>query len=200
MKKYKLNSYGWSMEAIGKSLTNEEVLKTEELIKEKGSEFIWEVRFDIDDLFEMDIWDGDLFHISKAFDNNTAYFVIEDEEGKEVLNFEIKDFAELDESYYENNEFLEYDAFGNLEENKNVYVSIDENKGGMFLMEFESEEIPTEKDFTYTTGSIVTPEGDWDFIDKIFFKGQELEIVDYLDNSGKASTVKIYTHDDRIIN
>ena len=200
MKKYKLNSYGWSMEAIGKSLTNEEVLKTEELIKEKGSEFIWEVRFDIDDLFEMDIWDGDLFHISKAFDNNTDYFVIEDEEGKEVLNFEIKDFAELDESYYENNEFLEYDAFGNLEENKNVYVSIDENKGGMFLMEFESEEIPTEKDFTYTTGSIVTPEGDWDFIDKIFFKGQELEIVDYLDNSGKASTVKIYTHDDRIIN
>jgi hypothetical protein len=199
MKKYKLNSYGWSMEAIGKSLTNEEVLKTEELIKEKGSEFIWEVRFDIDDLFEMDIWDGDLFHISKAFDNNTAYFVIEDEEGKEVLNFEIKDFAELDEDYYENNEFLEYDAFGNLEENKNVYVSIDENKGGMFLMEFESEEIPTEKDFTYTTGSIVTPEGDWDFIDKIFFKGQELEIVDYLDNSGKASTVKIYTHDDRII-
>jgi hypothetical protein len=199
MKKYKLNSYGWSMEAIGKSLTNEEVLKTEELIKEKGSEFIWEVRFDIDDLFEMDIWDGDLFHISKAFDNNTAYFVIEDEEGKEVLNFEIKDFAELDEGYYDNNEFLEYDAFGNLEENKNVYVSIDENKGGMFLMEFESEEIPTEKDFTYTTGSIVTPEGDWDFIDKIFFKGQELEIVDYLDNSGKASTVKIYTHDDRII-
>jgi hypothetical protein len=200
MKKYKLNSYGWSMEAIGKSLTNEEVLKTEELIKEKGSEFIWEVRFDIDDLFEMDIWDGDLFHISKAFDNNTAYFVIEDEEGKEVLNFEIKDFAELDEGYYDNNEFLEYGAFGNLEENKNVYVSIDENKGGMFLMEFESEEIPTEKDFTYTTGSIVTPEGDWDFIDKIFFKGQELEIVDYLDNSGKASTVKIYTHDDRIIN
>jgi hypothetical protein len=199
MKKYKLNSYGWSMEAIGKSLTNEEVLKTEELIKEKGSEFIWEVRFDIDDLFEMDIWDGDLFHISKAFDNNTAYFVIEDEEGKEVLNFEIKDFAELDEDYYENNEFLEYDAFGNFEENKNVYISIDENKGGMFLMEFESEEIPTEKDFTYTTGSIVTPEGDWDFIDKIFFKGQELEIVDYLDNSGKASTVKIYTHDDRII-
>jgi len=199
MKKYKLNSYGWSMEAIGKSLTNEEVLKTEELIKEKGSEFIWEVRFDIDDLFEMDIWDGDLFHISKAFDNNTAYFVIEDEEGKEVLNFEIKDFAELDEGYYDNNEFLEYDAFGNLEENKNVYISIDENKGGMFLMEFESEEIPTEKDFTYTTGSIVTPEGDWDFIDKIFFKGQELEIVDYLDNSGKASTVKIYTHDDRII-
>lgn len=199
MKKYKLNSYGWSMEAIGKSLTNEEVLKTEELIKEKGSEFIWEVRFDIDDLFEMDIWDGDLFHISKAFDNNTAYFVIEDEEGKDVLNFEIKDFAELDEGYYDNNEFLEYDAFGNLEENKNVYVSIDENKGGMFLMEFESEEIPTEKDFTYTTGSIVTPEGDWDFIDKIFFKGQELEIVDYLDNSGKASTVKIYTHDGRII-
>jgi hypothetical protein len=199
MKKYKLNSYGWSMEAIGKSLTNEEVLKTEELIKEKGSEFLWEVRFDIDDSFELDIWDGDLFHISKAFDNDTAYFVIEDEEGNEVLKFDIKDFAELDEEYYENNEILDYDAFGNLEENKNVYMSIDENKGGMFLMEFESEEIPTEKDFTYTKGSIVTPEGDWEFIDKILFKGQELEIVDYLDNSGKASTVKIYTHDDRII-
>jgi hypothetical protein len=199
MKKYKLNSYGWSMEAIGKSLTNEEVLKTEELIKEKGSEFIWEVRFDIDDLFEMDIWDGDLFQVSKAFDNGTMYFTVEDDMEKEVLAFDIDETGELDENYYEENDYVGYDAFPKEDEPRNVYLSVDENKGGLYYMEFETDEVPSPNDFTYTTGSIETPNGDWDFIDKVFYKGEELEIVDWLDNSGKSSTLEIFTHDDRIL-
>jgi hypothetical protein len=67
------------------------------------------------------------------------------------------------------------------------------------ITEFESDEVPSSKDFTFTTGCIETPNGDWDFIDKIFYKGEELEIVDWLDNSGKSSTLEIFTHDDRIL-
>lgn len=199
MAKYKLNCYGWSLEAIGKSLTDEQVKKIEDLIKKAGYEELWEVRYDLEELLDIDIWDGDLFHVSKAFDNGTMYFTVEDDMEKQVLSFDIDQTGELDENYYEENDYVGYDSFPNETEPRNVYLSVDENKGGLYYMEFDSEEIPKPEDFTYTTGSIETPNGDWDFIDKIFYKGEELEIVDWLDNSGKSSTLEIFTHDDRII-
>jgi len=199
MAKYKLNCYGWSLEAIGKSLTDEQVKKIEDLMKKAGYEELWEVRYDLDELLDIDIWDGELFHISKSFDNGTMYFTVEDDMEKEVLSFDIDETGDLDENYYEENEYVGYDAYTKENEPRNVYLSVDENKGGLYYMEFESDEVPTAKDFTYSTGSIDTPNGDWDFIDKIFYKGQELEIVDWLDNSGKSSTLEIFTHDDRII-
>ena len=199
MAKYKLNCYGWSLEAIGKSLTDEQVKKIEDLMKKAGYEELWEVRYDLEDLLDIDIWDGELFHVSKAFDNGTMYFTVEDDMEKQVLSFDIDQTGELDENYYEENDYVGYDSFPNETEPRNVYLSVDENKGGLYYMEFESEEIPKPEDFTYTTGSIETPNGDWDFIDKIFYKGEELEVVDWLDNSGKSSTLEIFTHDDRII-
>ncbi len=199
MAKYKLNCYGWSLEAIGKSLTDEQVKKIEDLMKKAGYEELWEVRYDLEELLDIDIWDGELFHVSKAFDNGTMYFTVEDDMEKQVLSFDIDQTGELDENYYEENDYVGYDSFPNETEPRNVYLSVDENKGGLYYMEFDSEEIPKPEDFTYTTGSIETPNGDWDFIDKIFYKGEELEIVDWLDNSGKSSTLEIFTHDDRII-
>ena len=199
MAKYKLNCYGWSLEAIGKSLTDEQVKKIEDLMKKAGYEELWEVRYDLEELLDIDIWDGELFHVSKAFDNGTMYFTVEDDMEKQVLSFDIDQTGELDENYYEENEYVGYDSFPKEDEPRNVYLSVDENKGGLYYMEFDSEEIPKPEDFTYTTGSIETPNGDWDFIDKIFYKGEELEIVDWLDNSGKSSTLEIFTHDERII-
>ena len=199
MAKYKLNCYGWSLEAIGKSLTDEQVKKIEDLMKKVGYEELWEVRYDLDELLDIDIWDGELFHISKSFDNGTMYFTVEDDMEKEVLSFDIDETGDLDENYHEENDYVGYDAFPKEDGPRNIYLSVDENKGGLYYMEFESDEVPTAKDFTYSTGSIDTPNGDWDFIDKIFYKGQELEIVDWLDNSGKSSTLEIFTHDDRII-
>ncbi len=78
------------MEAIGKSLTDEQVSKIKEFMSENGYENLWEARFELDQLLDIDIWDGELFHLSKAFDNGGMNFVIEDEEGKDVLKFDIK--------------------------------------------------------------------------------------------------------------
>jgi hypothetical protein len=201
MAKYKLNCYGWSLETIGKTLTDEQVKKIEDLMKKAGYEELWEVRHDLDELLDIDIWDGDLFHVSKAFDNGTMYFTVEDDMEKEVLAFDIDETGDLDEDYYDKNEYVNYDTFPKDKklQPRNTYLSVDENKGGLYYMEFESDEVPSSKDFTFTTGCIETPNGDWDFIDKIFYKGKELEIVDWLDNSGKSSTLEIFTHDDRII-
>ena len=56
MAKYKLNCYGWSLEAIGKSLTDEQVKKIEDLMKKAGYEELWEVRYDLEELLEIDAW------------------------------------------------------------------------------------------------------------------------------------------------
>ena len=80
MAKYKLNCYGWSLEAIGKSLTDEQVKKIEDLMKKAGYEELWEVRYDLEELLDIDIWDGDLFHHSAGMDNGTIHFEVIDEE------------------------------------------------------------------------------------------------------------------------
>jgi len=46
---------------------------------------------------------------------------------------------------------------------------------------------------------LTPPEGEWDFISRFFFKDKLLEIDDWLDNSGKSTTMEIYTQDGRVI-
>jgi len=198
MAKYTLNSYGWSMEVIAKNLTDKQVEKIEGSIKKSGYDELWEIRHELDELIDIDIWDGDVIHLTKPFDNGTMYFVLEDDTGKEVLTFDINDIVHIDVDD-EKSEHPIHDAYPNETDKRNIYFSVDENKGGLFSWEFDSDEIPTVKDFKCSTGFVETPHGDWDFIDKIYFKDNELEIYDYLDNSGKSSTIEIYTHDDRVI-
>ena len=82
----------------------------------------------------------------------------------------------------------------------NILATFDEGKGGIAGFEtFESDTVPKPLDFCYQKGSIATPDGDWEFVSKLYFKGKELEVDEYLDNSGKASTVQIYRKGGTII-
>jgi hypothetical protein len=127
------------------------------------------------------------------------HFEIIDEEENKVLEFGINDVGDLYETIEDYDDKYEYRGYEVIPQYNvpptNLYLSVDENKGGIFTFTFESDTVPVASDFTYSTGSIDTPDGDYDFIDKIFFKGQPLEIEDYLDNSGKASSVMIFTLD-----
>jgi len=186
------------MDAVGKSLTDEQVSDIRTLMEENGYDELWMARHDFENDLGIDIWDGDLFRVSKAFDNGTITFVLHDEEGKEILQFEPNEMTDLDdliEDYYDKNGYDIYDANPKEDGSNNVYLSVDENKGGLYVMTFESDEVPTAKDFSCTLGNIETPDGEWDFISKILFKGNELEVTDWLDNSGKAATVVIFTSD-----
>ena len=99
MAKYKLEMYGWEVESIGHSITDEQVKSIEDLIKTKGVNELWEVRFDIEDegIIE-DLYNPDLLHVSRASDNGGLWFVVNDENGKEVLSFngeDMNDFYEV---------------------------------------------------------------------------------------------------------
>jgi hypothetical protein len=197
MAKYTLNTYGWSFEAICKTLTHEQVQIIRDKMEEEGFSELHEIRFDLDELLDLDFWDGEVLHKTEAFDNGTMHFEIIDEEGNKVLEFGINELGDLYETIEDYDDKYEYRGYEVIPEYNvpptNLYLSVDENKGGIFKFEFESDTVPTPLDFTYSSGSIDTPDGDYDFVDKIFFKGQPLEIEDYLDNSGKSSSCVIFT-------
>jgi len=198
MKKYKLNVYGWEMDVKGFSLSNEQTQEIKDHMDDGGYDDLADIIWDLED-YGVDVWSSDLFRHTAPFFNDSTLFEIVDESGNVVTTFNINDVSDLEEFLGNDAQDITgkfIDAIPNEGINNNVLLIIDENKGGLFFMDFESEETPSPKDFSLIGGSVETLDGDWEFIDKIFFKGVELEIVDYLDNSSKAATIKLYTLED----
>lgn len=203
MAKYTVNTYGWSFEAVCKSLTDEQVQLIREKMDEEGYTEFHEIRFELDELLGFDIWDGEIFHKTEAFDNDTMRFEILDEEGNKVSEFSINEISSLYdviEDYDDKYEFRGYEVTPQYNvPPTNLYLSIDENKGGIFTFTIESDTVPVASDFTVSSGSIETPDNEYNFVDRVFFKGEPLVIEDYLDNTGKASSCMIFTLDGETI-
>jgi hypothetical protein len=188
--KYTLNVYGYEGEFICKDLSEESYL---ELIEIAGDRELSDVRYDLEKV--IDVWDGDKFKFTKALDNESLRFELLDESNNKILEFGLRgisDISEFDETLDETNSFVAVPE----EEDEIIYLSVDESKGGVVSIVFESDSTPTPKDFSITYGSVETPDGDWDFIDKYFYLGTELEIYESLDNRGKNSSVQIFKFED----
>ena len=198
--KYKLEMYGWEVEATGHSLTDEQVKSIQGLMETNSVDELWEIRHDIENEGIVDdLYNPDLYHVIRGLDNGSLWFLLKNEKDEEVLKFDISDMSDIYEVLGDAADDIPYEGYlvipgeGDKSEVDNILAIFDENKGGIAEYEsFESDEVPTAKDFCLQTGDIGTPEGDWDFISKVFFKGKELDVYDHLDNSGKASTVEIY--------
>jgi len=198
--KYKLEMYGWEVEATGHSLTDEQVKSIQDLMEVNGVDELWEVRHDIEiEGIVDDLYNPDLYHVSRGLDNSGLWFSLRDDNDKEVLRFEPSDMSDIYETLGDSADDIPYEGYlaipgeGDKSKVNNILSIVDENKGGICEYEmFESDEVPTAKDFCVQNGDIGTPDGDWDFISKVFYKGKELEVYDHLDNRGKASTVEIY--------
>ena len=205
--KYKLEMYGWEVEATGHSLTDEQVKQIQDLMETNGYSELWESRNDLEEEGIIDdLYNPDLFHVSRGLDNSGLWFSLKDDKDNEVLRFEPSDMEDIYEMLGDSADDIPYEGYlaipgeGKNENIDNILVVFDENKGGICEYEmFESDEVPTAKDFCVQHGDIATPDGDWDFISKVFYKGKDLEVYDHLDNSGKASTIEIYTRDGQII-
>ena len=207
MTKYKLEMYGWEVEATGHSLTDEQVKQIQDLMETNGYSELWESRNDLEEEGIIDdLYNPDLFHVSRGLDNSGLWFSLKDDKDNEVLRFEPSDMEDIYEMLGDSADDIPYEGYlaipgeGKNENIDNILVVIYENKGGICEYEmFESDELPTAKDFCVQHGDIATPDGDWDFISKVFYKGKDLEVYNHLDNRGKASTIEIYTRDGQII-
>ena len=205
--KYKLEMYGWSIEAMGHSLNDSQVESIQDLMESDDYDELWEVRHDLEEEGIIDdIYSPDLFHESRGSDSDALWFMVSDENNNEVLKFIVKDMADFHEVLGDAADDIPYEGYlavpgeGDMSEVDNILVTFDEGKGGIAEFEtFESDTVPKPTDFCYQGGDIETPSGVWFFVSKVYFKGKELDVDEYLDNIGKSSTVEIYRKDGSII-
>lgn len=217
--KYRLEIRGWGMDAIAHSVTDEHVEPIRELIGD-DKENTWELSdYFVDNI--RDMYEGDIFRNDKPFwyEDSTYFFLFDANtevygDGVEpIKDWKLKncrDHYEVDEEFEGGTNIACWPGESPIDELSkkyadppydydvadNIVLYVEENKGGLFYFEFESDEEPQPEDFSVSAGSIETPDGDWDFCDKFFFKGVELEVVDYLDNNGKGSQAFIFTPED----
>lgn len=197
MRKYQLKIYGWELNASAHSLTNQEVEDIKLFQDENGYDDLSDMAWDIETIVESyEPFSTNMWVIDKPIDNEKLTFILSDENGNEIITFgldEMTDHYGIDENY----ESIDYHGFPSEGQNENILLFLEENKGIVYGFNFESEEVPTPKDFSYIPGTIGTEDGDWDFIDKVFFRGNELEIdYDFQSTNGKALTVQIWTLND----
>jgi len=201
--KYKLEVYGWSMEAMGHSLNDQQLEDVDILMKDNHCDELWQIRSELEDVVD-DMWGPDLFHMNAPFYNGSMFFRVLDENEKVVLEFNEEDLGDIYENVEDVDDLYPYEshfASPNYRNDgvKHIMLVVDENKGGIYEMLFESNEELKPEDFSVMGGGIDTPLGEWDFVSRIFFKDTLLEIDDWLDNRGKAATLEIYAEDGRII-
>ena len=194
MKKYQLKVYGWELNASAHSLTNQEVQVVKEYQEDNRYDDLSEVAWELESIIEgYEPFSTNMWVITKPFYSDKLTFTITDENGEEVTEFSLNDItnhSEIDEDYEGEN----YQGYPLENKNENILLFLEENKGLVCEFNFESEETPTSKDFSYLVGSVETPDGDWDLIDKMFFKGTELEEnFDNQNTTGKALTVQLWT-------
>lgn len=192
--KYILNCYGWSGEFIAKEVTDEQLAKIKTLMEENDTEDVSDVRWGLQENEILDIWSGDIFHMTKPLQTGDMLFQLEDENGNIVLEFNVSQTQSVEDVIEYFDDYNVYDLI--TDENRHIYFSVDENKGGIFQFEIESDTLPIVEDFACASGNIETPDSEWDFIDGIYFRGEKLEPTDYLDNTGKAATVNLFEHEE----
>ena len=194
MTKYKLRLHGWELNASAHSLTNEQVEDLKEYQEENGNEDLSEIAWEIETVVEeYEPFNTNMWVIDVPMDNDKLTFILEGEDGEEVTTFKLDDMTD----HYEIDEDYDSDSRNGYPEeggDENILLFLEENKGIVYGFNLESEEVPTAKDFSYIRGSIDTPDGEWDFVDKVFFKGTELEVdFDFQETRGKALTVQLWT-------
>ena len=194
MAKYKVRLHGWELNASAHSLTNEQVEDLKEYQEENGNEDLSEIAWEIETVVEeYEPFNTNMWVIDVPMDNDKLTFILEGEDGEEVTTFKLDDMTD----HYEIDEDYDSDSRNGYPEeggDENILLFLEENKGIVYGFNLESEEVPTAKDFSYVRGSIDTPDGEWDFVDKVFFKGTELEVdFDFQETRGKALTVQLWT-------
>ena len=193
MKKYIVRFYGWEEEMQGYNLSQEQTDKLEEAVSSGEYESLDSIGMDIEEILGVDFFEGDAFSMSRAnyLPDNTYIFVY-DENENELFSFDLNDMSDIED----HNEEYDYEDVTQIEfvpekgGVENVLFASSSNKGGLYEFHIESDEVPKPEDFSIVTGMIEMIDLYYEFIENVYFKGEKLEIEEWLDNRG----IGIYLH------
>ena len=194
MKKYIIRFYGWEEEMQGYNLSQEQTDKLEEAVSSGEYESLDSIGMDIEEILGVDFFEGDAFSMSRAnyLPDNTYIFVY-DENENELFSFDLNDMSDIED----HNEEYDYEDVTQIEfvpekgGVENVLFASSSNKGGLYEFHIESDEVPKPEDFSIVTGVIEMLDVYYEFIEHVYFKGEKLEIEEWLDNRGKGIVLRL---------
>jgi hypothetical protein len=204
MAKYKLCVLGWGMEGCAHTLTNEEVQKLRDYKDENSHDEYSEMYSELPEILEsFEHGDTNWWTASRPYVNSSLRFVLKNENDEvvwETPHTETLDVYELDEKYGLPKDFENLmesiDAYPH-DGHENILCVIEDVKGTLSNYIIESDEVPVVEDFGFTTHSLESPVFDYEYMDKMFYKNQELE-KDFEDEwiNGKSLDIYVFTLED----
>lgn len=204
MSKYKLVINGFGMEAAAHTLTPEEVQKVRDFQTENGHDELSEMYTDFPEILdEFDYGLTNWWIASRPYVSDRLMFTLRDENDQVVWECgwnELEDVYTLDEKYGLPSDFEQLtetvDAYPH-EGHENILCIIEDVKGSLCSYTIESDEQPQPKDFGFVAHSLESPIFDYEYLDKMFYKNQELE-KQFEDEwvTGKSLDIHLFTLED----
>lgn len=201
---YKLLVRGFGMESSAHNLTSDEVQKLRNEKEMNGYDEFSEMYSDLPDLLEgYDHYDTNWWVTSRPYVNDRLMFTLMDENEKVVWEKkweEISNIYDLQDKLGEipgSEEVSQLiDAYPHIG-HENILCLIEDVKGTLCNYYIESDEEPKPEDFAFTSQSLESPEFDYEVMDKMFYKTQELE-KEFEDQwvTGKSLDVYVFTLED----
>jgi hypothetical protein len=204
MAKYSLLVNGTGFDGSAHTLTSEEVQKIKDVQKQKEYDSLDEMYSDLPEILEdYDHYDTNYWVTSTAMWTPRLHFVLVDENEEVVWDVKPEELSAVNDetigfTFPEDAEdsSKEIDAYPH-EGKENILLVYEETKGTMVDFVVECNEVPKPIDFSFTIQSLETPEYEIELVDKVFFKGSQLEPVYEQENyTGKGLTVEIFTLED----
>ena len=202
MTNYKLLIYGYGIDGSAHVLTSEEVQKIRDFQQEAGYDSLVDIYSELPILLEdYDHYDTNYWVASTPLATPSFRLVLLDENDEVIWEAKME---ELSKTFMDDFEYPEdaddhsklIDAF-TYDEKPNILLVYEEVKGTLVDFTIESEEQPKPLDFAVTVQSMETPEYELELVDKVFFKGSQLERqYDKEYYSGKGLTVELFTIED----
>lgn len=204
MAQYKLILGGYGFDGSAHVLTDAEVQKLRDSVEQKGYNSLDDLYSELTELLEnYDYYETNYWSTQTALASDNLIFCLYDQD--ENVIWEAK-FEELTPTFDEDCGFIfpedaddyskEIDAYPH-EGKENLLLVYEIIKGTLLGFIIESEEQPKPSDFSCTVQSLETPNDDYELVDKMFFKGTQLE-RDYEDEYywSNGHNIEIFTIDD----
>ena len=178
---YEIEFYGSGIDVMASSVTKKQGEHIRKFLEIKGYNDIAQAEKELK-YIGIDAKKADVLNFYKMLYKEDVIVRIIDFDFKEILKFNLKDMADAKDvipdfdQTYNNSPFLLTDF---KKENESILLSVDERKTLFPYQVFESDEIPTIDDFAYSTNFLKSPDNTWMYVNRVFFKGQILDILSY---------------------
>ena len=181
MSLYEIIFYGSGIDVMASSVTEKQVEHIQKFLKIKGYDNIAAAQKELK-YINVDTNKADILNFYKMLYSEEVIVRIFDFDFDEILKFTLKDMATAKDvipdfdKIYNNSPFILTDY---KKENEGILLAVDERMTHFPYRVFESDEVPTIEDFAYSVNFLKSPDNTWVYVNRVFFKGQVLDIFTY---------------------